>query len=58
MESCWYEDEMEDGPNWNGWCYTQWMDFKIKVPEAAGVKSMGDYSAFILGKATKDWAKC
>ena len=58
MDSCWYEDEMEDGPNWNGWCYTQWMDFAIKVPRAADVKSLEGYSAFILGKATKDWAKC
>ena len=58
MEAHWYEDEMEDGPNWNGWCYTQWLDFKSKVPEAAGVKSMGGYSAMILGQAEKDWTQC
>ena len=51
MEPHWYEDEMEEGLNWNGWCYTQWMDFKEKVPEADRVKSMSGYSAFILGKA-------
>jgi len=56
MEPHWYEplDEPE-GPNWNGWCYTQWMDFAMKVPEAKNVRSLSGYSAFILGEATKDW---
>lgn len=55
MEPHWYEQDTEVGPNWNGWCYTQWMDFKMKVPEANQVRSMGGYSAFILGKADKGW---
>ena len=56
MEPCWYEPLSAEGPNWNGWCYTQWMDFKIKTPENADrVKSLGGYSAFILGDATKEW---
>jgi hypothetical protein len=31
------------------------MDFKMIVPEAENVRSMSGYSAFILGKAEKDW---
>jgi hypothetical protein len=53
-----YEAEAVTGPNWAGPCYTQWMDFVMKEPEAAKrVKSMGGYSAFILGMASKDWCK-
>ena len=55
MNPCWYESDDEEGPNWNGWCYTQWMDFKIKSSRAAQVKSLGGYTEFILGKATKEW---
>ncbi len=51
----WYEPEDAIGPNWIGATYTQWMDFKMKVPNADRVRSMSGYSAFILGKAT---AKC
>jgi hypothetical protein len=41
---------------WNGWCFTQWMDFKMKCPEEADkVRSMGGYSAFIVGEASRDW---
>jgi len=47
----WYEPESETGPNWIGAAYTQWMDFKMKVPEADRVRSMSGYSAFILGEA-------
>lgn len=56
MEPCWYEPESDEGPNWNGWCYTQWMDFKMKRPEAENVKSLSGYSKFILGEATREWA--
>ena len=51
----WYEPDSEIGPNWNGLTYIQWMDFAMKVPEAKQVHSMGGYSAFILGKADKEW---
>jgi hypothetical protein len=52
----WYEDPSTNrGPNWAGHVYTQWMDFKLKVPGAANVKSMSGYSAFILGEADKKW---
>lgn len=54
-EPHWYEPKDADGPNWAGIVYTQWMDFKMLVPEAERVKSMSGYSAFILGKASKDW---
>jgi hypothetical protein len=51
-----YEQDVVTGPNWAGPCYTQWMDFVMKEPEAAKkVRSMGGYSAFILGKATREW---
>jgi hypothetical protein len=54
-ESHWYETDKEKGPNWRGLTYIQWMDFKMKSPNAEKVKSLGGYSAFILGIATKDW---
>jgi len=54
-EPHWYESADADGPNWAGIVYTQWMDFKMLVPEAEKVKSMSGYSAFILGKASKEW---
>ena len=55
----WYENPSEHaGPNWAGHVYTQWMDFKIKRPGAARVRSLSGYSAFILGEATKGWAQC
>ena len=55
-EPHWYEPEAELGPNWAGLAFTQWMDLVLKFPErAARVKSMGGYSAFILGHATRDW---
>jgi hypothetical protein len=57
MSPCWYESAEDEGPNWNGWTYTQWMDFKIKIAEADRVRSLGGYTEFILGKATKDWLK-
>jgi len=48
----WYEDPSKNyGPNWAGHVYTQWMDFKLKVPGAERVRSMSGYSAFILGEA-------
>jgi len=57
MERCWYEPEEAEGPNWMGWMYVQWMDFKIKAPEkAAKVRSLSGYSEFLLGTATKEWA--
>ena len=52
-----YETEDEQGPQWTGLTYMQWMDFKLQIPEAENVKSMSGYSAFILGTATKEWCK-
>jgi hypothetical protein len=54
-EPHWYEPATADGPNWAGIVYTQWMDFKMLVPEADKCRSLSGYSAFILGKATKEW---
>ena len=52
----WYENTKDYiGPNWSGATYRNWMDFKMKVPEAEKVRSMSGYSAFILGQATKEW---
>jgi hypothetical protein len=51
----WYEPEDEEGPNWIGATYTQWMDFKMQAEGAEKIRSMSRYSAFILGEATKDW---
>lgn len=56
MDSCWYEPEDAEGPNWMGWTFVQWMDFKMNSPHADKVKSMQGYTAFILGEATKEWA--
>ena len=54
----WYEPESEYGPHWHGVAFTQWMDFVIKKPgKAKKVRSMGEYSAFILGQATREWAE-
>jgi hypothetical protein len=50
-----YDEEGADGPCWIGATYTQWMDFKMQIPEADKVRSMGGYSAFILGKADRSW---
>lgn len=50
-----YDPEGTEGPQWIGRAYTQWMDFKIKVPDAEKVKSMSGYTAFILGEAKKEW---
>jgi hypothetical protein len=55
MERCWYEPEDADGPNWMGWMYVQWMDFKLNHPQADRVRSLSGYSKFILGEATKAW---
>ena len=53
----WYDkDDPEEVVNWTGITYTQWMDFKMKHPEADKVRSMSGYSGFILGKASKEWA--
>lgn len=52
---CWYEHPSEKGPYWVPQTYTTWMDFKMTVPEAASARSMGGYSGFILGQATKEW---
>jgi hypothetical protein len=52
---CWYEHADEIGPHWVPETYTTWMDFKMKIPEAGRVRSMGGYSGFILGTATKEW---
>ncbi len=54
-DSHWYEPEDVPGPNWSATTYMQWMDFKMKHPKADQVKSLGGYSAFILGQATKEW---
>jgi hypothetical protein len=51
-----YEPDDAQGPLWTGATYMQWMDFKMQVPEAERVRSLSGYSAFILGKATKEWA--
>ena len=52
------QDEPENVVNWIGLTYTQWMDFKMKIPEQADhVRSMSGYSAFILGQANKEWLK-
>ena len=55
MEPHWYEQDTEPGPHWRGLTYTQWMDFKMKSPHADKVRSLGGYTAFILGTATKEW---
>lgn len=52
-----YEPEEKDGPLWTGMTYMQWMDFKMNIPEANRVRSLSGYSAFILGKATKEWVE-
>jgi hypothetical protein len=52
----WYEPESEYGPNWVGAAYRTWMDFKMQNKNADRVRSMSAYTAFILGKATKEWA--
>ena len=52
----WYEHpEDTPAPQWLGKCYQQWMDFKTKVADSVKVRSMGGYSAFILGEATREW---
>jgi len=51
----WYEHEDVPGPEWIGRVYQQWMDVKMKRPEAEIVRSMSGYSAFIFGEATKEW---
>ena len=53
----WYEPEVTEGPNWSGLTYRQWMDFKMLSPDSDRVKSLSGYSSFILGRATKEWAK-
>jgi hypothetical protein len=55
MDRCWYEPEDADGPNWMGWMYVQWIDFKMNHPLADRVKSLSGYSKFILGEATPEW---
>lgn len=55
MDSCWYEPEDAEGPNWMGWTFVQWMDFKMQSPHADKVRSMQGYTEFILGKADKEW---
>jgi hypothetical protein len=52
-----YETPDQPGPLWTGMTYMQWMDFKMIRPEAERVRSLSGYSAFILGKATKEWAQ-
>ncbi len=54
--SHWYDNEDADGIQWGGYTYANWMDFKMKHPKADMVRSMGGYSAFIIGEATKEWA--
>jgi len=51
----WYDPPDTEGPRWIGRAYTQWMDFKMQIPEAEKVRSMSGYTAFILGKADKEW---
>jgi hypothetical protein len=51
----WYDPEGAEGPNWLGKVYRQWMDFKLKHSQADKVRSMGGYSAFILGAPDKEW---
>jgi len=50
-----YDPEGTEGPQWIGRAYTQWMDFKLKVPESERVRSMSGYTAFMLGRADKEW---
>ncbi len=55
-EPHWYEQENQPPPQWAGLAFTQWMDFKTNRPNAADrVRSMGGYSAFILGQAVEEW---
>ena len=58
-EPHWYEKPDEPPPMWAGKAFTQWVDFKLKRPEAAAkVRAMPgatSYSEFILGGATKQW---
>ena len=56
-KSHFYDQEELPGPTWTPICFTQWMDFKMKRPEADRVRSMGGYSAFMLGTATKEWVE-
>ena len=51
----WYDQPGTDGPMWGGMTYSQWIDFKQQHPYADKLRSMGEYSAFILGQATKEW---
>lgn len=55
----WYEKPDEPPPMWAGKAFTQWVDLKLKRPEAAArVRAMpgpDSYSEFILGGATKAW---
>ena len=51
----WYDPDDAEGPQWGGYTYANWMDFKMLHPKAGMVKSMSGYSAFILGTATKEW---
>jgi hypothetical protein len=52
-EGHWYYDEGAEpyGPIWLGFDFMVWLDFA--QPER--VRSMGGYTAKILGKATKEW---
>ena len=52
-----YDPPDAPGPEWLGTTYQNWMDFKIEHPQADCVRSMGGYSALILGTATKEWAR-
>lgn len=55
----WYEPnspDSPDGPQWHGLAFANWIDFKRQRPDAAEkVKSMGGYTEFILGQASKQW---
>ncbi len=51
----WYDPEGTEGPEWMGDVYTIWMSWKMKSPDAYKAKSLSGYSAFILGRATKEW---
>jgi hypothetical protein len=51
----WYDGEDVPGPNWIGFAYQQWMDYKMLCPKAESVRSMSGYTAFIFGKAEKEF---
>ena len=54
----WYDPDSDVGPQWHGLAFANWIDFKRMRPnDADKVRSMNGYTEFILGQATKKWAR-